>query len=145
MNNHIDNLNLISQWITGKKESDTEVIHATQSILSDPDPVPRDILIGMSISHPDRVSLLLDDLPETGDHRLNLANLRIIIGRYNGHETHEMMKHAESLNDKGIPGTTLLEMLITEMDDDGRLPDSVLEGLSISASSLAEDAGVDAV
>lgn len=145
MNNHIDNLNLISQWITGKKDSDTEVIHATQAILSDPDPVPRDILIGMSISHPDRVSLLLDHLPETGDHRLNLANLRIIIGRYNGHETHEMMKHAESLNDKGIPGTTLLEMLITEMDDDGRLPDSVLEGLSISASSLAEDAGVDAV
>lgn len=126
-------------------EEDTQnanniVIESLEHILSIEDPDARDIIIGVALKKPEKFWKLLKELPDESHSDLNIINIKIILASYKGWETEPYIEEARKLIFDGIPGTTLFDLLKTDLERDEQEPENItICGLIINAESLAEE------
>lgn len=120
-----------------------EIIIGVTDILSDPVPDARDVLVGLAMTYPHGFPVILKSLDADGEHRLNALNLWIVLSALFNEDPSVFLTEAESLERTGYYGTTLLELLRSSIDDDGKIEEQVLYGLVLNANKIAEEKGLD--
>lgn len=114
-------------------------------ILSEENPEPRDILIGVMANSKKKSIQLLKSIPEQEPYYLNVINLLIILhADITTYMNHYIDKGA-SLDKTRMLGTTMYELLRTESEDSYGDMLTTVEGLIINARVLAEDSDLDII
>lgn len=112
------------------------------SILSLDNPDPRDIIIGCALSNSDKFSTLLNEVPSHNRSDLNVLNIKIILSLYQDREYSHLLQEAETLLDKGIPGTTLFGLLKNEIEQEYDYEDSnksMIYGFILNSEELSKE------
>lgn len=114
-------------------------------LLSLDNPDPRDILIGLALTNPGKFSVLVNKIPSNNRSDLNVLNIKIILSLYQDRKYEHLMREAETLLDKGIPGTTLFGLLKTEITQDdiyNNSENTMIYGFILNAEELCRENNV---
>ena len=135
--------NFLSKGKELRGEVPEEIVEGVITILSDPVPDARDVLVGLAMTYPHDFPVILRCLDDHGGHRINALNIWIILAALFNQDPSSFFIMAEEIEDSGFYGTTLLELLRSAVDEDGIIEEQVLYGLLLNAHEIAEEKGMD--
>lgn len=133
----LENINLYIQ--SDNETPDDGVVHDVQAVLSEERPEPRDILIGILMKNEEKSIKLLRTLPKEGCHVLNVLNLLIILHVSSGQYYIQLLEKGHSMDKSGMYGTTLFDLLCSEIEETGGDIQRTVEGFVFNAEALAEE------
>lgn len=118
---------------------DKHMIKILYDILNDENPYYRDMLFSILVRNTEHAKSLLVRIPQDGKHKLNVLNLLILISIYADQRYQHYLDAGYSIDKKNTYGTTLFDLIVTELEQPHPDLDNLVEGYLISSNSLIDD------